>query len=354
MSEKDIKSSVQEMINRQTKKADQIIQADQTILQVTSLKKYYRQKNKRNVLVRSLDGVSFELGRGECLGIIGESGCGKSTLGRVLIGLEDATAGEILLDYEDIKEVKKRNRKELRRKAQMVFQNPFDTFDNRIRIGDILSSALKLHNIGSTAKIRKQMVLDSLKKVGLLPEEDYYKRYPNELSGGQLQRISILRSMLLKPEFIVADEPVSMLDVSVRAEVIHMLDDMAKKENTAVVFISHDIATTRYIADRIAVMYLGRIMEIGKANEVITNPLHPYTKALISNCGDADPRNKMKPLQVKGEPPSPMNIPEGCVFSDRCPYATQRCRTEEQTLHDFKENGHLVRCRFAMQHKENG
>ncbi len=345
-----MQSFAQDMAAEQIEKAQEIRKSDKTILQVTSLKKHYRQKNKRNVLVRSLDGVNFELKKGECLGIIGESGCGKSTLGRVLIGLEEATAGEILIDWEDINDLKKKNRKELRRKAQMVFQNPFDTFDNRIRIGDILTSTLKLHDIGKTSKTRKQIVLDSLKQVGLLPEEDFFKRYPNELSGGQLQRISILRSMLLKPEFIVADEPVSMLDVSVRAEVIHMLRRMAEQENTAVVFISHDIATTRYIADRIAVMYLGKIMEMGTANEVITSPMHPYTKALISNCGDADPRHKMEPLKVKGEPPSPMNIPEGCSFSDRCPYATDRCRSEEQTLHDFKEDGHLVRCRFALQH----
>ena len=225
----------------------------------------------------------------------------------------------------------------------MVFQNPFDTFDPRHSIGKILTDTMKLHHIGGSEAERRELAVQELASAGLLPAESFLDRFPYELSGGQLQRISILRSMLLGPKVMVADEPVSMLDVSIRADIINLLYETTRRENTAMVFISHDITTTRYISDTIAVMYLGRIVELGQADEVVTNPQHPYTQALISNCGSIDPREKRQAIHLPGEPPTPVDIPAGCPFRPRCPRAAAACREREQTLRDAGAN-HFVCC----------
>ncbi len=313
--------------------------------------RYYKKREKhvrddgtvaRTSLVKAVDGVSFRLAPGEILGVIGESGCGKSTLGRLLVRLEKTTSGSVILDGKNVEELIKADRLGFRRQIQMVFQNPFDTFDPRFTIEKILVGALKLHGIGASHEERRALALEKLTAAGLLPAEDFLKRYPHELSGGQLQRISILRSMLLHPKVLVADEPVSMLDISIRADIINLIYDTARAEGAAAVFISHDITTTRYISDRIAVMYLGRIVELGTADEVALHPMHPYTEALISNCSSIDPRERKQIIQLQGEPPSPVDIPPGCPFAPRFPRATPECSKSEQVLKQV--GGRLVRC----------
>ena len=313
--------------------------------------RYYKKKEKhirddgtvaRTSLVKAVDGVSFDLAPGEILGVIGESGCGKSTLGRLLVRLEKTSAGSVLLEGENVEKLIRADRLAFRRQIQMVFQNPFDTFDPRYTVEKILTGTLKLHGIGGSTRERRDLALDRLSKAGLLPAEDFLKRYPHELSGGQLQRISILRAMLLSPKVLVADEPVSMLDISIRADIINLIYETARAEGAAAVFISHDITTTRYISDRIAVMYLGRIVELGTADDVALRPMHPYTEALISNCSSIDPREQKTVIRLQGEPPSPVDIPPGCPFAPRCPRATPACSAAEQSLREI--DGRLVRC----------
>ena len=319
-------------------------------------KHYYRNETvrlsdgstSRKTIIKAVGGVSLNIKRGELVGILGETGCGKSTLGRVLTGLERPTSGSIELDGVSVDELYRGDRKALRRKVQMIFQNPFEVFDPRHKIERVLEGTLALHGICGSKAERRQRVSEALENSGLRPAANYLNRYPNELSGGQLQRIAILRSMLLTPGFIVADEPVSMLDVSIRADIINLLFRLAREENTAVMFISHDISTTRYVADRIAVMYLGQIVEIGPTQELIEHPLHPYTQAMISNCPSSDPRAAFHPITLAGEPPSPAELPDGCYFSPRCPLATAECRKESQTLTPSGREEHFVRCSIIL------
>ena len=320
-------------------------------IKADNLVKYYIQKRvvKRDgksegkQTIKAVDGVSFTLDKGEILGVIGESGCGKSTLGRILMRLEDPTSGDVYVNGASTAHLLKENRLAFRKKFQIVFQNPFDTFDPRFTIRKILMDAVKLHRIGANDAERLTICCGILEEAGLIPAADYLDRYPFELSGGQLQRISILRSMLLNPEFLVADEPVSMLDVSVRADIINMLTKLVREHGSAMVFISHDISTTRYVSDRVAVMYLGRIVEIGETDEVLHNPQHPYTQALISNSPDIDPRVKKEAVILEGEPPTPINTGPGCYFAPRCRYATEKCRRGYPEFRDIG-GGHMVSC----------
>lgn len=319
------------------------------VIRVEGLQKWYQQRNSKilsrdKIMVKAVDGVNFTIYEGEVFGIIGESGCGKSTLGRVLVRLEDSTEGEVYINNEASKDLMKNNPKAFRKSTQIIFQNPFDTFNPRHTIEKILTRALKIHNIGTSHEERIKICSSVLDEAGLKPAGDYLGRYPHELSGGQLQRISILRSMLLKPKFLVADEPVSMLDVSVRAEIINILLDLVKDQNTSMLFISHDIAITKNVSDRIAVMYLGRIVELGDSEEIVKNPLHPYTQALISNCPSINiEENLENPIDIDGEPPTPIDQGPGCYFADRCFKATGVCFREYPKALQMRD-GHLVSC----------
>lgn len=325
---------------------------DNYTLEVNNLFKHYTQRIKGNnrfstvrKIVKAVDGISFNLEAGEVMGVIGESGCGKSTLAKLLTKLEYPTQGEILFNGESSDEMIKKDRLKYKRTIQMVFQNPFDTFDPRNSIEKIIVETLKMHNIGKTHDERVSTAIDAMEKIGLSPAADYLHRYPHELSGGQLQRISILRTMLLKPKFLIADEPVSMLDVSVRADIIEMLQDLVRNSDTALIFISHDINTTRYISDKIVVMYLGRIVESGTTDYVLHNPVHPYTKTLISNCASINMDEKTDVIKIEGEPPTPIDNGPGCYFAPRCYMKKDICFKEYPEQKLIEEN-HFASCHF--------
>ncbi|MBR0460238.1 MAG: ABC transporter ATP-binding protein [Victivallales bacterium] len=287
--------------------------------------------------VRAVDGVSLQVAPGETLALVGESGCGKTTLGRAILGLVPVTSGEIAFEGRSLEGLSSRELRKLRRHCQMVFQDPFSSLNPRMTILDILTEAMVYHGLVPAAK-REEAAISLLAEVGLGP--DVLHRYPHEFSGGQRQRISIARALSLQPSFLICDEPVSALDVSVQAQVINLLMDLREKRHLAYLFISHDLSVVRLIAQRIAVMYLGRIVETGPAKEVMESPLHPYTQALLAAVPKPGrPRGEMRPLE--GEQPSPANPPAGCPFHPRCPHATPECARECPSLQGFS---HQVAC----------
>ena len=294
-------------------------------------------------IVHAVDSVDLTIYEGETIGVVGESGCGKSTLGRCILQLIRPTAGNVLYRGEDITKLNKEQMRQMRRKMQLIFQDPYASLNPRMTVLELIMAPLEAFGIG-TMEERVQRVKEIMELVGM--PENMMNRYPHEFSGGQRQRIVIARALVLNPEFVVCDEPVSALDVSVRAQVLNLIQELKKKKHLTYMFISHDLSVVKYISDRIAVMYLGRIVEIAEKNELYNNPQHPYTKTLLSAIPIPDVDNKMKREILTGDVPSPLNPPSGCYFHTRCKYATERCKTECPALHDVG-NGHMVACHLT-------
>ena len=294
-------------------------------------------------IVHAVDSVDLTIYEGETIGVVGESGCGKSTLGRCILQLIRPTAGNVLYRGEDITKLNKEQMRQMRRKMQLIFQDPYASLNPRMTVLELIMAPLEAFGIG-TMEERVQRVKEIMELVGM--PENMMNRYPHEFSGGQRQRSVIARALVLNPEFVVCDEPVSALDVSVRAQVLNLIQELKKKKHLTYMFISHDLSVVKYISDRIAVMYLGRIVEIAEKNELYNNPQHPYTKALLSAIPIPDVDNKMKREILTGDVPSPLNPPSGCYFHTRCKYATERCKTECPVLHDVG-NGHMVACHLT-------
>ena len=314
------------------------------LLEVTDLVKNYPVHSgvlRRQVgTVHAVDGVSFSLGVGETLGLVGESGCGKSTVARSVLRLVEPTSGSIRVDGRDITRLSKAELRPIRRSMQIVFQDPFASLNPRMTAGDIVGEPLSVHSLASGGE-RQARVAKLFEEVGLRP--DQMQNYPHQFSGGQRQRICIARALALGPRLIVCDEPVSALDVSIQAQVINLLTDLQREHGLSYLFIAHDLAVVAHISHRVAVMYLGRIVEIADKSELFGNPRHPYTQALLASVPAADPRSKrLKPL-VDGDVPSPVNPPTGCAFHTRCRYAIDRCKMERPLLRNVNE-GHLVAC----------
>jgi len=299
---------------------------------------------KTDGVVHAVDDVSLSIEEGETFGLVGESGCGKSTLGRVIARLIEPTSGEVIFDSKDITKLKAKELKSVRRGLQLIFQDPYASLNPRMPVGEIIGEALKIHNIAN-GKERGERVKKLIDIVGL-PKDSAY-RYPHEFSGGQRQRIGIARALALNPRFIIADEPISALDVSIQAQIINLFKDLQKEFGLTYLFITHDLRVVEYISNRIAVMYLGKIVEIGKSADIYSHPVHPYTEALLSAVPMPDPKRKKKRIILKGDIPSPLNPPSGCRFHTRCIYAQERCRVEEPLLIPRRDN-RLAACHFPL------
>jgi len=299
---------------------------------------------KKELFVKAVDGITFDIYNGEIFGLAGESGSGKTTTGKVIIRLIEPTGGKISFKGSEITSIAESRFKPFRKKLQIIFQDPYESLNPRMTINDIVSEPLAIHGISGEKEVLER-VNKVMEDVQLIPPEEFLFRYPHELSGGQRQRVAVARALMLDPEFIVADEPVSMLDVSIRAEVLNLILELREKYNVSFLFITHDLALARNLCDRIAIMYLGKIVEMGNTDEVIVrNPLHPYTEALIRAVPVPDPTARRAEVVIKGEIPSPVNPPRGCRFHTRCPsYIGDICRTEEPPLIEV-EKGHFVAC----------
>lgn len=317
------------------------------LLETKNLSKYFTGKkgllNRQPAQVKAVDHVRLTVNKGETLGLVGESGCGKSTLGRTILRLIPATEGQVLYNGEDILTYDKKKMWEMRRKLQIIFQDPYSSLNPRMTVYDLISAPLEVYKIGTKAE-RREMVEEILQEVGL--DKQYLNRFPHEFSGGQRQRIGIARALILNPEFVVCDEAVSALDVSVRAQVLNLMRNMQQKKNLTYLFISHDLSVVRHISDRIAVMYLGSVAEVAEKAQLYSNPMHPYTKALLSAIPLPDVKKKRQRIILQGDVPSAYNPPSGCKFHTRCPYATDRCKQEIPVLRQM-EKGHQVACHRA-------
>ena len=309
------------------------------LVNVRDLVKHFPVEGSDDV-VRAVDGVSFTILRGETLGLVGESGCGKSTVGRCILRLIEPTAGQITFDDRDVLSLGKNELRQLRREMQIVFQDPYASLNPRMKVGDIVGEPLVIHNIGNK-RDRRERVAELLRRVGLDP--DYRNRYPHEFSGGQRQRIGVARTLALNPKLIVTDEPVSALDVSVQAQVVNLLQDLQKDFGLTFLFISHGLAVVEHISTRVAVMYLGRIVEIAGAAELYAKPLHPYTQALLSAIPNPDPKRTRERIVLQGDVPTPINPPSGCRFRTRCPLAIEDCARIDPNLREISP-GHTVAC----------
>ena len=315
------------------------------IIELEDIKTYFYVSRGffKTVPVKAVDGVTLKINKGETLAIVGESGSGKTTLGRTSLKLIEPVSGRIIFEGRDITDLKG-ELKWFRKKAQIIFQDPFMSLNPYMNIKQIIEEPMIIH--GYDEKEREERIIKALSDVRLLPSEEFLPKYPHMLSGGQRQRVGIAKILVLDPVFLVADEPVSMIDASSRAEILYLLREAQKKYSMGIMYITHDIATAKYFSDNMAVMYLGKIVEYGETRKIIKEPLHPYTNALMEAVPDPDPQNRFKYRKViPGEPPSPINPPSGCRFHPRCPYATEKCRKEEPLLNDI--HGHKVACHYA-------
>ena len=332
----------------------------ETTVRVENLKKWFPVRmgffgslvSRKELFVHAVDGVSFEVQKGEIFGLAGESGSGKTTTGRVVLRLTDPTSGKILFGDKDITRLRERQLKPFRRKMQMVFQDPYESLNPRMSILDIVAEPLRIHG-GLSPREIEDKVYKTLDEVELTPPEEFTTRFPHELSGGQRQRVGVARALTLEPEFIVADEPVSMLDVSIRAEVLNLMIDLREKLKVSFLYITHDLALARHTCDKVAIMYLGKIMEKGPIEKLIFEPLHPYTQALIAAVPVPDPSSERINVRIKGEIPSPVNPPSGCRFHTRCQsYIGDICRTIEPQLVEIAKD-HCVACHLYGNSKES-
>ena len=313
------------------------------LLTVSHLKKYFSVKggDEGETTLKAVDDISFSIAEGETLGLVGESGCGKSTVGKCLVRLYEPTDGQIVFQGTDITHLSTRQIRPLRRNIQMIFQDPYSSLDPRMNVKAQISEGMKIQHLYKTKAEREEAVIKLLREVGL--SEEQMLRYPHEFSGGQRQRIAIARAIALRPALIVCDEPVSALDVSVQAQVVNLLQKMKAEYHITYLFISHDLRVVKHLSDRIAVMYLGAMMEYAGKQSLFDHPLHPYTQMLLSSVPDTDPERKREKTIMQGEIPGIDSIPQGCRFCTRCPYATERCRTEKPALREVKP-GHSVAC----------
>ncbi len=330
--------------------------AEKVIINVKKLKKYFPVRGglmssfgsgKEQKFVHAVDNISFTIKQGEVFSLVGESGCGKTTTGRLLTRLEDPTSGHIYFHKRDIANLEGKDLKSFRRNVQMIFQDPYESLNPRLTVFSTVAEPLLVHHVGDTIDEREDLVAKALEAAELKPAMEYLHRYPHELSGGQRQRVAIARALALRPEFIVADEPVSMLDVSIRAGILNLLLDLKAKYGIPYLFITHDLSVARYMSDRIGVMYLGTIVETGESEKVIKNPHHPYTRALLSSVPVPDPDYKRERKKIKGDLPSPINVPKGCRFYPRCIFAKKGiCDRKDPPVVEV-EPGHFVKCHFA-------
>jgi len=318
------------------------------ILEVADLRKLFpvgraHLWSTRARYVYAVDDVSFQLGRGEVLALVGESGCGKSTLALTLMGLEKPTAGKLVFEGRDVTHVEGRELKQMRRHIQMVFQDPYESLSPLMTIGQIVAEPLVVHGLAREKGEQAERVRQAMEDAGLKPAEAYLNRLPHELSGGQRQRVVIAGALVLEPAVLLADEPVSMLDVSIRAEILNLLADLRARRGISILFITHDLATAAYFTDRVAVMYLGRIVEIGPTRDVLAAPAHPYTQALLSVIPVPNPRQRRERIILQGDPPNPIDLPPGCRFHPRCPRAESICREQDPRLQQLSD-GHQAAC----------
>lgn len=320
-------------------------QETEVILKVDNLKKYFFSNSfpEGKSIVKAVDDISFYLQEGETFGLVGESGCGKSTTGRTILRLTEPTEGNVFYKDTNLIDLNEGQMRNLRKDLQMIFQDPYSSLNPKKRIGQLLEEPLKVHKMGNKEE-RTRLVLDALNRVGMRP--DSYYKYPHEFSGGQLQRIGIARALVINPKIIICDEPVSALDVSVQAQILNLLKDIQKQLKITYLFIAHDLSVVRHISDRVGVMYLGNLVEEAPTDELFGNPLHPYTKALLSAVPEADPHTKREKIQLKGELPSPLNPPSGCVFHTRCPLAIDTCKTMVPIRKEVAPK-HFVKCNLV-------
>ena len=322
---------------------------NQDILVVKKLKKYYPihkfELGKSKSFVKAVDDVSFTIKRGTTMGLVGESGCGKTTVGRTILRLHDVTSGQVLFDGNDLAKISSRSLRKLRPQMQMIFQDPYSSLSPRLPVGEVIGEAVREHNIVPRSQYRSY-IFKVMRDCGLQPQ--YFYRYPHEFSGGQRQRICIARAVALNPRFIICDEPLSALDVSIQAQIINLMKDLQEQFGYTYLFISHDLSVVEHLSDTVGVMYLGNIVELGSKTRVFANPMHPYTRALLSAVPISDPDIKMTRIILTGEMPSPVNPPSGCKFRTRCPERMKICAEIAPVFKEY-ENGHCVACHLYPQ-----